>query len=1209
MASQYPIKIDTSITLPTVVDSRTPISGAAVNNIRDALIYVESELGIKPSGIYGTVRLRVDALEAAINAIVAEATVFGGDLQSVLPTSQKVIGIQSVPVNATIPADGYVLTYSLADGYWHPAPALIGFSAGTDLSGTPTSQTVIALQNVPVNATTPSDGYVLTYDLADGYWHAAIPPSFTPPTGTGVATTTSGSFDAASSLGTALQVLRTNAGVTDTEWADPVALPLPLADLSTAGAAAANIVTLSGGVWVPAAPVAQTPSLAGDATGTTAAVVNTQARGLKSATTTVSVSAAAAPTSGQVLTATAGTTAMWQTPSLVSASGVCTLEQFGAVGDGVTSDQAAFEAAAAACAAGTYSALQLGAKTYLVTGINTSSTPTQWPMGCAIYGYGGASILKTTTNDRVILVKDTNATNRAKHTRFENFTILGNSVGANQNGIECGYLGSDGSDHIDVRNVTFKNLKGRGLSMAYGLGATPGPSVSDCHAINCGEFGFGAYSQMQFSNCTAQGCAIGFNVAGGNVIWDGGDLSDNVIGFQLAGGGNSAHGIVSNTEINHCTAYGIDVLTGVTNGHSFVGCHVFQSPMRFTSNTGLIQFTGCCIDPSDYTFDATSNTRFVDCYFTMGYTNTDNGLGDVEFVNPRQTIGGIPAFIGTRMQRSFTFASDANATLSAPQSRCEVLDIQAGVITANRTITSALAASKGHKILVRNGTAYTITYLWATGTGVTVLTGKSALVGCDGTNAILLLTEPAATAPGGSDTQVMFNDSSAFGGDAGLTYNKTTNVLSISDALSLGSSTATTGHIRLPNAAGIYARNSGDSTNNLTIQGGDNVIIGDATNNSYVALRSSTSIYSQIGGSDKFVVNSGTTTSASPIIGEASQYGLHGVGVQAMADANQTPASSVYQYNTIATTGALTANKNLTLPAATDAAAYTKIIDNRCTGAFSVVVKDSGAGTTVTVANASIVTVLMDSRGATKVGVAVSTGSPGGSTTQVQFNDASAFGGDAGLTYDKTNNVLSISDALSFGSIPASAGMIRSPAATSWRTRNVANTNDYDILTTTDGGNLTLGGVNVGAAIVKADTGGGVYLRIGATDSMAMNATNVMSAIPIIGGDGSLVNSSQYGVHGMAVKAMSGSTYTLLVAEYKYYTVKVTGTGTNVIQFPAATDAAGYTKYVWNAGSGTLAVQDTNSVAAAATLAANTGAVFQFAASAVKQLTAAFTVA
>ena len=35
-------------------------------------------------------------------------------------------------------------------------------------------------------------------------------------------------------------------------------------------------------------------------------------------------------------------------------------------------------------------------------------------------------------------------------------------------------------------------------------------------------------------------------------------------------------------------------------------------------------------------------------------------------------------------------------------------------------------------------------------------------------------------------------------------------------------------------------------------------------------------------------------------------------------------------------------------------------------------------------------------------------GNPGGANSQVQFNDAGSFGGDAGFTYDKVNNVLSV---------------------------------------------------------------------------------------------------------------------------------------------------------------------------------------------------------
>lgn len=50
-------------------------------------------------------------------------------------------------------------------------------------------------------------------------------------------------------------------------------------------------------------------------------------------------------------------------------------------------------------------------------------------------------------------------------------------------------------------------------------------------------------------------------------------------------------------------------------------------------------------------------------------------------------------------------------------------------------------------------------------------------------------------------------------------------------------------------------------------------------------------------------------------------------------------------------------------------------------------------------------------------------GTPGGSDTQVQFNDSSAFGGDAGLTYNKTSNALTMTGAL-FGPSTYGAGLI-----------------------------------------------------------------------------------------------------------------------------------------------------------------------------------------
>jgi hypothetical protein len=63
--------------------------------------------------------------------------------------------------------------------------------------------------------------------------------------------------------------------------------------------------------------------------------------------------------------------------------------------------------------------------------------------------------------------------------------------------------------------------------------------------------------------------------------------------------------------------------------------------------------------------------------------------------------------------------------------------------------------------------------------------------------------------PGGSDTQVQFNDGGAFGGDADFTWNKTTNLLTLVAAQS-GAGTESSAAIRLNQAnTGIYSRGAG----------------------------------------------------------------------------------------------------------------------------------------------------------------------------------------------------------------------------------------------------------------------------------------------------------------------------------------------------------------------------------------------------------------
>lgn len=67
--SLYPNQIDNSTSIPIATDGVTPVNAEVVNRLRDAIIAIESEGGVNPSGTYGSIRARLDALEALIASL------------------------------------------------------------------------------------------------------------------------------------------------------------------------------------------------------------------------------------------------------------------------------------------------------------------------------------------------------------------------------------------------------------------------------------------------------------------------------------------------------------------------------------------------------------------------------------------------------------------------------------------------------------------------------------------------------------------------------------------------------------------------------------------------------------------------------------------------------------------------------------------------------------------------------------------------------------------------------------------------------------------------------------------------------------------------------------------------------------------------------------------------------------------------------------
>lgn len=106
---KYPAQIDNTQSLPTAVDNLTPVQGSIFNKLRDAVLAVESELGVKPSSSYTTVRSRLDTLESIVGnlQVIELHKDLGGTLEE-----PKVIGIQGRPVSSVTPSAGQVLAWN-----------------------------------------------------------------------------------------------------------------------------------------------------------------------------------------------------------------------------------------------------------------------------------------------------------------------------------------------------------------------------------------------------------------------------------------------------------------------------------------------------------------------------------------------------------------------------------------------------------------------------------------------------------------------------------------------------------------------------------------------------------------------------------------------------------------------------------------------------------------------------------------------------------------------------------------------------------------------------------------------------------------------------------------------------------------------------------------------------------------------------------------
>jgi hypothetical protein len=261
-------------------------------------------------------------------------------------------------------------------------------------------------------------------------------------------------------------------------------------------------------------------------------------------------------------------------------------------------------------------------------------------------------------------------------------------------------------------------------------------------------------------------------------------------------------------------------------------------------------------------------------------------------------------------------------------------------------------------------------FLFLTGSHYSSLGGATKFLAIDNTGKVTVATPAGASSTGASGT-VQLSDGA--GG-----FSAATNVLGGTSFLSIGTTPSTTGNLRLTNVVTIRFRNAAN-TADLSVYETDssnNVYFGtDASfsgTHSVPTMRfdTTTSLIFGINGVRQVELQANNVILGKPVIGNSLATspwsGCNGTTSQAMLDANQTLAAASYANTGISTSGAITANRTLTFPSATDAQGYLKWLNNTCTGAFGIIAS-TGAGTTITVANGKSAFLWFDSRGVTRM--------------------------------------------------------------------------------------------------------------------------------------------------------------------------------------------------------------------------------------------------
>lgn len=460
----------------------------------------------------------------------------------------------------------------------------------------------------------------------------------------------------------------------------------------------------------------------------------------------------------------------------------------------------------------------------------------------------------------------------------------------------------------------------------------------------------GSNTQIQYNNAGSFGASpkLTWNNSG-ELLFVGGNVS-------ILGNANAASMTANAVQANNATIVG-NIAAGNMNAGNLLSAN-FVSGTLTSSSQPNINYVG-----------------------NLGWVNVDTGMpgsnGNIRFNG---------SLSGTGAASNIVITGNINA---------------GNYVEANYLVGIVATANQPNITSLGNLTSLTVIGNSNLGNAgnVKILGGNANYVlSTDGTGNLSWVVQASSnvTPPGGSNTQIQFNDNGVFGGDNTLTWNKNTNYLFVGGAANFsGLITAPTFYSNTATGTAPFTVNSTTPVANLGVATAATVRNASQPNITSVGTLTALTVSGNINTSNLSVTNTfnagnittpgtiGTTNlNVTGLANFSSNAYIH-TGAQLFVKGNINAANS--------------ANINLG-----------NVANLHISGGINgYVLSTDGAGNLSWAAG----------------GGGGGNGNPGGSNTQIQYNNAGAFGGSSAFTFDAANSNVRIAGNLTTNSFTMGSGI------------------------------------------------------------------------------------------------------------------------------------------------------------------------------------------